>query len=221
MNRLRFTLSALMLAVCLCAVAQKERSYIRDSYQMYNDSNFVEAQKASVKAMAVAPDSYEARYNYANSLFMQGKAKEAMAEYEALEQSLPEGDPRLAEVYHNMGNCQYVQQQYKESADNFKKALKIDPMNDLSRYNLVAAKKMMNEPPQDQNKQDQQQQQQQQQEQQQEQNQQQQQQQPQEQSMDKEQMEQMLNAIQGDENDMRKQMDKKLEVERKNIDKRW
>ena len=64
--------------------AQKERKLIRDSYKMYNDSNYVGAQEASVKAMAEAPNSYEANFNYADALFKQQKVDEALEQFEKL-----------------------------------------------------------------------------------------------------------------------------------------
>ena len=65
----------------IVANAQKERKLIRESYKMYNDSNYAGAQEASVKAMAEAPDSYEANFNYADALFKQQKLDEAMEQF--------------------------------------------------------------------------------------------------------------------------------------------
>ena len=208
------TLIALGLALCTTANAQKERKYIRDSYKMYNDSNYAGAQEASVKALAEAPNSFEAAYNYADALFKQEKVDEAQEQFEKL--AAQETDKaKLSKLYHNIGNCHYVKKEFDKSIDAYKKSLRADPTNNQTRYNLVAAQKMKDKNDQNQDKQQQQQQQQ---HPQQEQHQQQQQQQQQQQEMDKQQAEQLLQAVQQDEKQERKPI---KESERRRIEKNW
>ncbi|MEE1348139.1 MAG: tetratricopeptide repeat protein, partial [Bacteroidales bacterium] len=135
---------AALMAVCAVsatATAQKERKYIRESCKLYNDSNYAGAQEASVKAMAEAPESFEATYNYADALFKQEKIDEAQEQYEKL--AAKETDKsRLSKLYHNIGNCHYVKKEFDKSIDSYKKSLRADPANNATRYNLVAAQKM-------------------------------------------------------------------------------
>ncbi len=147
----------LLLAVFSSASAQKERKYIRESYKLYNDSNYAGAQEASVKALAEAPNSYEASYNYGESLFKQEKFDEAQEQFERLAATQTDKQ-KLSNLYHNIGNCHYAKQEYDKSVDAYKQSLRADPSNDNTRYNLVAAKKMMDK--KDDNQQQQQQQQQ-------------------------------------------------------------
>ncbi|MBQ3636666.1 MAG: tetratricopeptide repeat protein, partial [Bacteroidales bacterium] len=146
--------ATLALTTSLAANAQKERKYIRDSFKLYNDSDYVGAQEASVKALAEAPGSYEAAYNYADALFKQNKIDTAQVLFEKL--AATEKDPeRLSQLYHNIGNCHYVKQEYDKSIEAYKSSLRNAPQNDMTRYNLVAAQKMRD---QNQNQQQQQQQ---------------------------------------------------------------
>lgn len=206
--------------------AQKERKLIRDSYKMYNDSNYAGAQEASVKAMVEAPNSYEANFNYADALFKQQKVDEALEQFEKL--AANESDKaRLSELYHNIGNCHYVKNEYDKSIDAYKKSLRADPANNATRYNLVAAQKMKDKKNDNQDKknqqqqQDQQQQQQQQQQDQKQQQEQQQQQQQQQQQMDREEAQRLLDAVQQDENELQEKRKQMKEAQPRRIEKNW
>lgn len=221
-------LMAASAIICGTADAQKERKLIRESYKLYNDSNYAGAQEASAKAMAEAPESYEAAYNYADALFKQEKVDEAQQQFEKL--AANETDKgRLSKLYHNIGNCHYVKKEYDKSIDAYKKSLRADPTNNATRYNLVAAQKMkdkkddnQNQDKQDQDKQQQDQQQQQQQQQDQKQDQQQQNQQQQQQDqMNKEEAERLLQAVQQDENELQEKRKQLKDAERRHIEKNW
>ena len=210
-------LAAVFASLSSGADAQAERKYIRDSFKMYNDSNYAGAQEACVKALAEAPNSFEAAYNYADALFKQGKVEEALEQY----QKLADGETdkaRLAKLYHNIGNCEYARKGYDKSIDAYKKALKAAPSNDQTRYNLVAAQKMKDK---DQNKDQQQQQQKDQQQQQQQQQQEQQQQQQQQQQMNKEEAERLLQMAQQDENELQEKRKQIKDAQRRRIEKNW
>lgn len=227
--RIALTLAVLLTFAVSTLYAQNERQYIRDSYKQYNDSDYAAAQESSAKAMVEAPNSYEANYNYANSLFKQQKVDEAIEKYEQMAAS--ETDKQhLAELYHNLGDCHYMKGEFDKSVDYFKKSLRADPTNDNTRYNLVAAKKMLDNPPPDQNQQQQQQQQEQQEEKQEkqqeqqpqdQQDQQQNQGQQEQQEMSREEAERLLEAVQSDEDQLQEERKKMKAVTNKKIEKNW
>lgn len=224
MNKI-LTLAVVMASVlATVANAQSERSHIRDSYRLYNDSNYAGAQEASVKAMAENPMSYEANFNYADALFKQDKVDEALEQFEKM--AAAETDKaRLSELYHNIGNGYYAKGEFDKSIEAYKKSLRVDPTNDATRYNLVAAQHMRNNQDEDQDKKQNQQQQQQQQQDQQQQNQQQQQQQQQnqqqQQQMDREEAQRLLDAVQQDENELQEKRKQLKEAQPRRIEKNW
>lgn len=224
MNKI-LTLAVVMASVlATVANAQSERSHIRDSYRLYNDSNYAGAQEASVKAMAENPMSYEANFNYADALFKQDKVDEALEQFEKM--AAAETDKaRLSELYHNIGNGYYAKGEFDKSIEAYKKSLRADPTNDATRYNLVAAQHMRNNQDEDQDKKQNQQQQQQQQQDQQQQNQQQQQQQQQnqqqQQQMDREEAQRLLDAVQQDENELQEKRKQLKEAQPRRIEKNW
>lgn len=235
MSRLVKVMMILTLAVTFNvrnAEGQSERKYVRQSVKEYKEGQFAEAQESCIRALAENSDSYEANFNYAGALLKQEKVDEALKHYNSMVEK--ESDKtRLAELYHNIGNCHYLKQEFDKSVDSFKKALRANPQDDQTRYNLVAAQKMLQQPPQQQNQQDQQdqqdkqdqqeqeQQQQQQQQEQQEQQEQQQQQQQQQQEMSKEEAERMLNALQSDEKELQDEKRKIKAAKAKSIEKNW
>ena len=243
MKRLTFIL--LTIAIACCASAQNEYLDITKGNRNYNDSAYTEAEVAYRKAIDKNNQSYTAHYNLGNTLVRQEKYDEAIKEYysainltkdkDALKQATEK--ELKAQNYHNIGNCYFAKQQYNEAIEAYKEALRNNPTDNDTRYNLVKAKEMLKQQQQEQNQEQQQQQQQQQEQQQQEQNQeQQQQQQEQEQQeqeqqeqeaqageMTKEQAEQLLEAFEQDEKEtqnkvmqkqMQKQNDKRVRTEK-------
>lgn len=216
---------AAIVTVASVAEAQSERRLIRESYKLYNDSNYAGAQEASVKAMTEAPNSFEANFNYADALFKQQKVDEALEQYEKM--AATETDKaRLGKLYHNIGNCHYVKKEFDKSIDAYKKSLKAAPADNATRYNLVAAQKMRDKKDDNQQNQQQQQEQQQQEQQQQQQQQDQQQdqnlqQQQQQQQMDKEEAQRLLDAVQQDENELQEKRKQMREAQPRRIEKNW
>lgn len=217
------------LLISASANAQKERKYIRDSYNQYTDGKYEDAQESSVRALAEAPNSYEANYNYACSLFKQEKVDEALEKLNQMAQNETDKE-HISQLYHNIGNCHYVKGEFDKSIDAYKKSLRANPDGEegfRTRYNLVAAQKMLQQDQnQDQNQnkdqQQQQQQQQQQEQQQQQQDQQQDQQQQQQQNeMSKDDAQRILDALQQDENKLQEERKKIKAPANRNIEKNW
>ena len=90
-----------------------------------------------------------ARYNLANTLLFQQKPKEAMKEYEQAVK-LETNKARLSDNYHNMGVILQSQKQYGPAIECYKNALRNDPSDDESRYNLVLCQHLLKNSPQDQ-----------------------------------------------------------------------
>ena len=180
-------LLGLSLCCSLTAMAQQmsERDYIRQGNQFYVDSLFEKAEVEYRKALDLNAANTDALFNLGNALFNQvsqtsEKAQEALSQY-VTASKLETDKARLAHIYHNMGVLLYMAQQYGESVEAYKEALRNNPADHETRYNLAMAMHM--------NKQQQQQQQQDQQQDQQQQNQEQQQQ-EQQQNQEQEQQEQ-------------------------------
>ena len=214
--------------------AQEERKYIRKGTGLYNQEKFLESEIEYRKALDKKQESHEGKFNVAATQFKQGKYQDAVSQLENLANQID--DPlMLSQIYHNIGNSylgmieadqQNAGAYIDKGIESYKKALKNNPLDDETRYNLIAAMKMKqqneeNEQNQDQQEQQQEQQQQEQQQEQQEQQQEQQQQQQQQNEISRENAERILQALEQDEKDLQ---EKKLQQQKNQpvrIDKNW
>ena len=242
----------MIISLCMAvgSYAQRtDRDFVRRGNKLYADSLFVKAEVEYRRALDVNPQSMEAMYNLGKALLAQQKAEEAMKQYQAAASLIPAGGRniavadedkmKLAQIYHNMGVLLQSSQQLDACIEAYKSALRNNPRDHETRYNLTLAMKQRQQQQQEQQqnqdqqnqdqqkeeeKQEQEQQEQQNlQEQEQQEQQEQQQQQPQEQQdMSKENAEQMLNAIMQDEKEIQEKVQKAMqEVQPRRFEKDW
>ena len=190
------------------------RNLIKEGNKLYHDKRYSEAEVCYNKALEINPNSAAAQFNLASALMQNNGNSDPTAESspinqaERILQSLirTAGDEAsiIEKSFYNLGNIAFNRQQYAESIEMYKNALRRNPDNDQARENLrLAQLKMQNQDQnqnqdQDKNQQDQQdqqdQQQQQNQDQQQDQNQQNQNQDQQQQQQNQQQQQQMSDA---------------------------
>ena len=231
-TRIIIAILSLFLAPYSVLFAQKEASDVRRGNREYNKQNYTEAEVNYRRGLEKNKNGYEAHYNLGDALFKQDKYADAQAEFETAAKMLDkkEDKTRYAKAMHNIGNCQFAQQQYDKAVAAYQESLRANPADNDTRYNLVKSMQMLqqqqqqNQQNQDQKqdqKQDQQQQQQQQnQDQQQDQQEQQQQQEQNDDQMDKETAEQILQALEQDEQDTQEKMQRQQGKKRR-VEKEW
>jgi Ca-activated chloride channel family protein len=191
----RIIISALILLAWVSLDAQPAQKYIREGNSLFQDGKFKEAEIDYRKALEKSPKSTKAAYNLGNSQYKQQNYNEASASYQRL--ASEPSNKNLSQLYHNLGNSYLQAQKYNESIDAFKKALRLNPNDEDTRYNLAyAMAKLQQQKDKKQQEQKDKQQQQQQQNQQQQKNQQDQ---KQNQKMSKQDADRMLNALRNNE----------------------
>ncbi|HOD69021.1 MAG TPA: tetratricopeptide repeat protein [Bacteroidaceae bacterium] len=233
----------MLLASAYTLSAQRtDRSYVRRGNKMFKDSLFIKAEENYLKAIDANPELYQGIYNLGNSYIAQQKPNEAIQQFgrtinrlEGEKKSLLENNQtssdeyekvksELASVYHNTGLVYHVSEQYDKAVSAYREALRNNPLDDETRYNMILAQRMLEEQQQQQDQQDQQQEQQQQeQQQQQQQEDRQQQQEPEErEEISLENAEQLLDAALQDEKDVQDRVQRMLQVQPKQeLDKDW
>ena len=201
----------LFLFSAFAAVGQQDGGHLRKGNDLYKKGKFNEAEIEYRKGLEKKPDSYVGKYNLSNALYKQKKFKESSVLMDSLIQKSKDPNQQAA-AYHNLGNSLLQDKAYAESAEAYKKALKLKPDAEDTRYNLSYALKKL---------QQQQQQQQQQQskkqdnkeqdkkEQQKEQQKDQQKKEEKKQNLNQDDAERMLDALNRDEKELRKKTDKK------------
>ncbi len=230
MKRLILCFLALFSAASI--YAQKENPLIRSGNKLYGQGKFKDAEISYRKALESSPKSTRSEYNLGSSLYRQKEWEEAGKSYLSAAGRMKDSDAAAkAAALHNLGNTMVKAEKYAEGIEAYKQALRLNPADQDTRYNLSYAMRKMQQQQQqqqqnDQNKEDKkdkQDQQQNQQQQPQDQNDQQQQnQQQQKQQISKQDAERMLQALKNDEqktmDKVKKQKAKPVQVQ---VEKDW
>ena len=252
----RFIIYLLLTVLATAAWAQKSevRKLLRGGNREYRKEHYDEATTRYRKALSSDSTSIAGQYNLGNSLYRKGQKgnsvekapsfDEAAKHYSAAIANPKISDKQRSRAYHNRGNCRVqqgkadqekAQELFGQAVQDYQEALKLDPKNEDTKYNLSLAKKLLRQQQQqnqggggnndkNQDKKDQQQQQQQQQQNQdnQKQDKQQQQQQPQpQQSEQKKDAERLLKAMENSEKKTMKEQQLKAEKSSRRIEKDW
>jgi len=156
---MKTSLSILFIFTALSVLAQKERTYINEGNEYFRKNDYTNSVVSYEKALQGNPKSFEANYNMGNALYkqanpqMQGEndgLQKALDKYKVL--AATEKDPNnLAQIYHNMGNTYIKMGKLNEAISAYKNALRNNPNDEESRYNLIASQQAKKQQEQQQN----------------------------------------------------------------------
>jgi len=146
----------LMLMVVMSGMAQTDRQYVRQGNKQYRAGDFANAEVSYRKAIEKNPRNSQAVYNLGNALMVQKKDSAAIEQFQSAAK-LETNPMRKYRAFHNMGVICQGHKMYGEAIEAYKQALRLNPEDNETRYNLVLCKHQKSK--QDQNQQNQQQQQ--------------------------------------------------------------
>ena len=211
----------LLLIAPTLAFAQNDRHYIRTGNKLYRNQNYAKAEVEYRKAMSQNGSNAHAVYNLGNALMMQQKDSAAIAQLENAGK-METNKTRKAMAYHNIGTICQRHQLYGDAIKAYQEALRNNPNDNETRYNLALCKRL-NKNNKDQQKQQKQQQQEQEQQKQQKQQKEKEKQQPKpKEQMSKENAEQLLNATIQDEKATQQRLKKAMQQpSRRTVEKNW
>ncbi len=110
----------------------------------YDEKEFDEAILYYEEALKTSPLSFKTNFNMANAYFKKGDFQQASDLYSTLLDLAPTAFDR-SKVYHNLGNAQFMNQKLDDAIESYKEALKINPKDEDSRYNLAYALLLKNQ----------------------------------------------------------------------------
>jgi len=149
---MRSLIILLLLFAISIVNAQPAQKLVRSGNNEYNNGHFKDAEIDYRKALTKAPNSPKAAFNLGNSLYKQQNFQEAAAQYQKLTQS-DNKEASKGSVYYNLGNSLLENKKYNESIDAYKMALRQNPKDEDTRYNLsYAMTKLQQQKKQEQNK---------------------------------------------------------------------
>ena len=218
-----------LLLIAVAAQAQTDRQYVRQGNKLFQKGDFEHAEVAYAKAIEKNEKNPQAHYNLGNALMAQRKDSAAVVQFQAAGQ-LETNPLRKSQAYHNIGVVCQQNKLYGDAIEAYKQALRLNPNDDETRYNLALCKhekqkqdqNQQNQNQNQQNKDDQQKKDNQDKQEQKQQDQDKQKQQEQKPQMSKENAEQLLNAAMQQEKQTQKRMkEAEKQGERRQVEKNW
>ncbi len=225
----KFTILLYLLIITICSFSQTDKKQIREGNNFYNNKKYRESEVAYQKALKKDPKSYKAIFNLGDALYKQEKYDEATKQFTEMTTKVNDKE-NSSKAFHNLGNSYLLHNKIDESINAYKSALRNNPKDMETKYNLAYAQAMKKKQEQQknqnnknnqQNKQQQQKQQQQKQQDKKDNKDKEQQQQPKDQ-MSKDDSERMLQALQDEEKNTQDKVKKiQAQQEKKTVEKDW
>lgn len=164
----------LILLISLNSIAQKEKMILHAGNNSYNGGKHVEALNLYKKALKEKQDYHKANFNLGDALYKtadlikSGKVPmpdkkmtpdsaanlvyaQAAEQFEVVAKSVSNADT-IQKAWHNYGNAKLMQKNYEDAILGYKKALKLNPKDEDTRYNLAYAQKQLQKQQKNQNK---------------------------------------------------------------------
>ncbi|MBR6291395.1 MAG: tetratricopeptide repeat protein [Bacteroidales bacterium] len=154
-------------ALQFTAMSQASRHQLREGNRHYNKEQYDQAEVAYRRALERDSNDARGQYNLGNACYRLKKYDDAARHYEHVAADPKLNDKRRANAFHNRGNSllkdvidnnsegfdNNQQQKLQQAIASYQEALKLDPKNDQTRYNLALARKLMQQAQQQQQQQ--------------------------------------------------------------------
>jgi tetratricopeptide (TPR) repeat protein len=150
-NYLLLLTGLIMLATA--ALAQSEKKAVRQGNREFKRGEFLDSEISYRSAIEANPSSLKGNFNLGDALYKQEKFDEATQLFQDIANAKIESNDK-ARVYHNLGNSFFKQQKFAESVEAYKNALRHNPSDQETKYNLAQAQRFLVQQQQQKDKQD-------------------------------------------------------------------
>ena len=121
---------------------EASRNITWEANQDLEKEQFVNAEAKYRKAISKSNENIAAPYNLGNAYYDSERYTEAFGRFkQAGESATDKGNKHNA--FHNMGNVFMKNKEYEKAVEAYKEALRNDPTDEETRYNLALAKEML------------------------------------------------------------------------------
>ena len=104
----------------------------------YENAEYDDALYYYQKAVEDSPLNFKSNFNLGNTYFRSEDYEKAVEQFQKIVDIAPEKIDE-AWTYHNLGNAHFLNQKLDDAIDAYKEALKINPRDEATRYNLAYA----------------------------------------------------------------------------------
>ena len=128
---------------------RKTDKILREAEKELGENDFASAEASYRRAVSKNPESVTARYNMANMYYGKEKQGQAATRYDQAGK-FAETKEEKHRIFHNIGNSFMEQKNYAGAVEAYKNALRNNPSDEETRYNLALAKQMLEKEKEDQ-----------------------------------------------------------------------
>jgi len=132
---------------------KEANNYVYEGNELLNEDEFISAEMEYRKAISKETANVAGTYNLGNAYYKKGNFNEALLRHgQAAKKAINKDEKHKA--FHNIGNILMQNKQCKEAVEAFKNALRSNPTDNETRYNLAIAKECAEEQKDDENQND-------------------------------------------------------------------
>ncbi|NKI31394.1 tetratricopeptide repeat protein [Croceivirga thetidis] len=123
---------------------QESKNYTYQANEQLNQNDFVNAEGEYRKAISKSKENVAAPYNLGRAYYNRESYTEAFGRFKNAGEKATE-KPDKHKAFHNLGNVFMKNKEYGKAVEAYKEALRANPNDDETRYNLALAKKKQEE----------------------------------------------------------------------------
>ncbi|MFI3317904.1 MAG: tetratricopeptide repeat protein [Rikenellaceae bacterium] len=149
---MKILLSIILSITTLSLSAQElgERREVRKGNSKFHKSEYSDAIDRYAKALEIAPKSFAAGYNLGNAIYRSEDYPKAEQQLNVMAADSLLADDDRADALYNLGNSLFQQQKLEEALESYKDALRLRPDDMECKYNYAYTKRLLEQQQQDQ-----------------------------------------------------------------------
>lgn len=120
-----------------------ERGLVRSGNKNFDKGEYAESIEKYSEALKHAPDSYEGRYNLATALFKSGNVDQAKEIMEPMSQDSLLSSELRAELLYNLGNIAFEGEELEQALELYKSSLRLNPSDEQAKFNYAYTKRLL------------------------------------------------------------------------------
>ena len=117
----------------------KANNFVYEGNELIADEDFISAEMEYRKAISERPTTVAGAYNLGTSYFKSGNLEESLYRLQQVTETATSKSEKH-KAFHNIGNILMQNKKCKAAVEAYKNALRNDPSDDETRYNLGVAK---------------------------------------------------------------------------------
>lgn len=120
--------------------------HLSEAQQSLQNEDFVSAEAQYRKAISLNPKNETAKYNLGTAYYGKEKNAEAMLRFKQAATTATTKEEKHR-AFHNLGNTFMNEKKYQEAVESYKNALRNNPNDEETRYNLALAQDLLDKNP--------------------------------------------------------------------------